>query len=108
MDGQELRQRRGAPGYRVTKLPYKVRVYLNNQVLIPASLVRVLGISGLKYAVITISYNGVPITIKGVKLLRTKHTDSRQFTIPREVREAYGIRPGDEVEILDIKPFRLT
>ena len=108
MNGQELRQRHGAPGYRVTKLPYKVRVYLNNQVLIPASLVRVLGISGLKYAVITISYNGVPITIKGVKLLRTKHTDSRQFTIPREVREAYGIKPLDEIEILDIKPFRLT
>ena len=108
MDEQELGQRHGAPSYRVTKLPYKVRVYLNNQVLIPASLVRVLGISGLKYAVITISYNGVSITIKGVKLLRTKHTDSRQFTIPREVREAYGIKPLDEIEILDIKPFRLT
>ncbi|GAB6943841.1 AbrB/MazE/SpoVT family DNA-binding domain-containing protein [Vulcanisaeta sp. JCM 14467] len=108
MCGQELRQGRGAPGYRVTKLPYKVRVYLNNQVLIPASLVRVLGISGLKYAVITISYNGVPITIKGVKLLRTKHTNSRQFTIPREVRETYGIKPGDEIEIIDIKPFKPT
>ncbi|MGC9179587.1 MAG: AbrB/MazE/SpoVT family DNA-binding domain-containing protein [Vulcanisaeta sp.] len=108
MDGQELRQRRGAPGYRVTKLPYRVRVYLNNQVLIPANLVRVLGISGLKYAVITVSYNGILITVKGVKLLRTRHTDSRQFTIPREVRETYGIRPGDEIEIIDIKPFRLS
>ncbi|MCG2880237.1 MAG: AbrB/MazE/SpoVT family DNA-binding domain-containing protein, partial [Vulcanisaeta sp.] len=35
------------------------------------------------------------------------HTDSRQFTIPREVREKYGIKPGDEVEILDIRPYRL-
>ncbi|WP_054853496.1 AbrB/MazE/SpoVT family DNA-binding domain-containing protein [Vulcanisaeta distributa] len=108
MNAQGLRQRRGSPGYRVTRLPYRVKVYLNNQVLIPASLVRVLGISGLKYAVVTISYNGVPITIKGVKLLRTKHTDSRQFTIPRDVREAYGIRPGDEVEIIDIKPFKFS
>ncbi len=107
MDGQELRQRRGAPGYRVIKLPYRVRVYLNNQVLIPASLVRALGISGLRYAIITISYNGVQITLRGVKLLRTRHTDSRQFTIPKDVREAYGIRPGDEVEIIDIKPFKL-
>ncbi len=100
-------RRRGAPGIRVTRLPYRVRVYLNNQVLIPASLVRALGISGLRYAVITLSYNGVVITLNGVKLLRTKHTDSRQFTIPREVREKYGIKPGDEVEILDIRPYRL-
>ncbi len=107
MNGQGLKQRRGAPGYRVTKLPYRVRVYLNNQVLIPANLVRVLGISGLKYVVITILYNGVSITVKGVKLLRTRHTDSRQFTIPRKVRETYGIRPGDEIEIMDIKPFRV-
>ncbi|MCG2864218.1 MAG: AbrB/MazE/SpoVT family DNA-binding domain-containing protein [Vulcanisaeta sp.] len=106
MDSQVLR-RRGAPGIRVTRLPYRVRVYLNNQVLIPASLVRALGISGLRYAVITLSYNGVVITLNGVKLLRTKHTDSRQFTIPREVREKYGIKPGDEVEILDIRPYRL-
>ncbi len=102
-----MRQRRGAPGLRVTKLPYKVRVYLNNQVLIPASLVRILGIANLKYAVITFSYSNILITVKGVKLLRTKHTDSRQFTIPRDVREAYGIKPGDEIEIIDIKPFRL-
>ncbi|BDR91914.1 AbrB/MazE/SpoVT family DNA-binding domain-containing protein [Vulcanisaeta souniana] len=108
MHGQELRQGRGAPGYGVTKLPYKVRVYLNNQVLIPASLVRALGISGLKYAVITVSYNGIPITVKGVKLLRTRHTDSRQFTVPRKVRETYGIRPGDEIEIIEIKPFRFS
>jgi AbrB family looped-hinge helix DNA binding protein len=47
------------------------------------------------------------VKLRGVKLLRTKHTDSRQFTIPREVREAYGIKPGDEVEIINIEPFRL-
>jgi AbrB family looped-hinge helix DNA binding protein len=106
MDSRVLRKR-GAPGIRVTKLPYKVRVYLNNQVLIPASLVRILGISGLRYAVITVAYNGVVVKLRGIKLLRTKHTDSRQFTIPREVREAYGIKPGDEVEIINIEPFRL-
>ncbi|MCG2894867.1 MAG: AbrB/MazE/SpoVT family DNA-binding domain-containing protein, partial [Vulcanisaeta sp.] len=33
-----------------------------------------------------------------------RHTASRQFTIPREVREEYGIRPLDEVEILEVKP----
>jgi SpoVT / AbrB like domain. len=44
-------------------------------------------------------------TIRGVRLLRTRHTDSRQFTIPKEVREKYGIKPGDYIEILSITPL---
>ncbi len=40
-------------------------------------------------------------------LLRTRHTASRQFTIPREVRERYGIMPLDDVEILNITPIRI-
>ena len=38
-----------------------------------------------------------------VVLLRTRHTASRQFIIPREIREKYGIRPLDEIEIIDMK-----
>ncbi|MFB6469712.1 MAG: AbrB/MazE/SpoVT family DNA-binding domain-containing protein [Vulcanisaeta sp. AZ3] len=91
-------------GLRIYKLPYRVRIYINNQVLIPASLVRTLNVANLRYATITFAHNGATITIEGIKLLRTRHTDSRQFTIPREVREAYGIEPRDEIEIIDIKP----
>jgi bifunctional DNA-binding transcriptional regulator/antitoxin component of YhaV-PrlF toxin-antitoxin module len=88
----------------VTSLPYKARVYINNQVLIPASLVRALGIGHATYADITIRYGDIVTVIKHAKLLRTRHTFARQFIIPREVREAVGIRPLDEVVILGIKP----
>jgi bifunctional DNA-binding transcriptional regulator/antitoxin component of YhaV-PrlF toxin-antitoxin module len=39
-----------------------------------------------------------------VKLLRNRRAVSRQFTIPREVREEYGVGPLDEVEIVQVKP----
>lgn len=91
-------------GFMITELPYKIRVYSNYQVLIPASLVRTLNIANLRYADITIRFNGQLIQIKGARLLRTRHTDSRQFTIPKEVREAHGIRQGDVVEVVSIKP----
>ena len=96
--------RRGAPGFNITTLPYRVRVYQNYQVLIPASLARALGITRLKYATVTIRYGDNVEVLKNVKLLRTRHTDSRQFTIPKEVREKIGIKAGDYVEVLSIKP----
>ncbi len=95
--------RRGAKGYDISTLPYRVRVYVNNQVLIPAKLVRTLGISNWRYADIVIRYNEQLIIIKNARLLRTRHTDSRQFTIPKEIREKYGIKPGDEIEVVDIR-----
>ncbi len=95
--------RRGAKGYNITSLPYKVRVYCNNQVLIPAKLVRTLGITNWKYADIVIKHGENVIVIKNAKLLRTRHTDSRQFTIPKHIREQYGIKPGDEIEVLEIR-----
>jgi bifunctional DNA-binding transcriptional regulator/antitoxin component of YhaV-PrlF toxin-antitoxin module len=91
----------------VTDLPYRTKIYINNQVLLPASLVRSLGIEGAEYADVIIRFNDKLIEIRDVKLLRTRHTASRQFTIPREVREEYGIRPLDEVEILEVKPRRV-
>ncbi len=42
--------------------------------------------------------------MRNVLLLRTRHTASRQFTIPREAREKFGIRPLDEVEVIAIRP----
>ncbi len=90
--------------FNVTSLPYRARVYISNQVLIPASLVRALGIEDVAYADITIRHGDVVTVLKRVRLLRTGRTASRQFTIPREVREKYGIKPLDEVVILDIKP----
>ena len=85
-------------------LPFKTKVYINNQVLLPASLIRTLGIEGAKYADVVIKYGDKVIEVRNAKLLRTKHTSARQFTIPREVREKYGVRPLDEVEIVQVKP----
>ncbi|MFP3310642.1 MAG: AbrB/MazE/SpoVT family DNA-binding domain-containing protein [Caldivirga sp.] len=98
-------RRRGAVGFLVTSLPYRVKVYSNFQVLIPASLVRALEITNLRYVNVTFRYNDARETIRGVRLLRTRHTDSRQFTIPKEVREKHGIKPGDYIEILSITPL---
>ncbi len=98
--------RKGARGYNIDALPYRIRVYSNNQVLIPAKLVRALGIAGLKYADIVISFRGGQVLLRNVKLLRTRRTDSRQFTIPKEVREKLGIKPGDEIEVLEIRRAR--
>ncbi|GGI86364.1 AbrB/MazE/SpoVT family DNA-binding domain-containing protein [Vulcanisaeta souniana] len=99
----ELMVRRGARGFNVTSMPYEARVYINNQVLVPASLSRALGINHYRNAIITIEYNGFRTQFR-VKLLRTRNTDSRQFTIPRSVREAYGIKPLDTVRVVSIEP----
>jgi len=88
----------------VNGLPFKTKVYINNQVLLPASLIKTLGIEGAKYADVVIKYGDKVIEVRNAKLLRTKHTSARQFTIPREVREKYGVRPLDEVEIVQVKP----
>jgi len=88
----------------VNGLPFKTRVYINNQVLLPANLVRALGIEGADYADVVIKYGDKVIEVRNAKLLRTKHTSARQFTIPREVREEYGVGPLDEVEIVQVKP----
>ena len=34
--------------------------------------------------------------------MRTRLTTSRQLTIQRDTRKTYGIKPLDEVEVLDI------
>ncbi|MCC6059292.1 MAG: AbrB/MazE/SpoVT family DNA-binding domain-containing protein [Thermofilum sp.] len=95
--------RRGSRGLPIDALPYKVRIYSNNQVLVPARLVRKLGIQNLRYAVVRIRIQGSEYTLH-VKLLRTKYTDSRQFTIPKEIREKHGLSANSEVEILEIRP----
>lgn len=84
------------------ELPYEAYVYLNNQVLIPASLVRLLKLQEARSALITIEYEGVEFELR-VKLLKTRRTDSRQFTIPREVREKYGITPGSRIKVKKIE-----
>ncbi len=88
----------------VDELPYRTKIYVNSQVLLPASLVRALGFEWARYADVTIRHGDDTIVINNTKLLRTRHTASRQFTIPREIREKYGIKPLDEIEILAIKP----
>ncbi len=95
--------KRGMKGFNIEKLPYTIRVYSNYQVLIPARLVRKLNIQKYKFAKIKLRINNETIEINA-RLLRTRFTDSRQFTIPKEIRERFNIKPGDHVEILDIKP----
>ena len=90
----------------VNGLPFKTRVYINNQVLLPASLIKTLGIEGADYADVIIKYGDKVIEVRNAKLLRTRRTASRQFTIPREVREEYGVGPLDDVEIVQVKPKR--
>lgn len=87
-----------------TKIPYETKVYLNNQVLIPASLVRALGLQDARAARVTLEYKDQEISID-VKLLKTRHTDSRQFTIPKSSREKYGILPGSLIKIKRIEPL---
>lgn len=96
------RRRRGIRGFNITSLPYEVKVYMNNQVLIPAQLVRSLGIQGAERARVTLEFKGERATVE-VKLLRTKYTDSRQFTIPKEVRLRLGLKPGDIIKVLKIE-----
>ncbi|ADN49806.1 AbrB/MazE/SpoVT family DNA-binding domain-containing protein [Vulcanisaeta distributa] len=94
----------GRKGLPVNELPYTIKVYINNQVLVPANLVRSLGLDKVKYVSVIMEYNGYKIEVDNVKLLRTRHTASRQFTIPKEIREKYGIRPFDNVTIHMIIP----
>ena len=94
----------GRKGLPIETLPYAVKVYINNQVLVPAGIVRKLGLERTKYAYVVLEYNNQKIELTNVRLLGTRHTDSRQFTIPREVREKYGIKPLDTVIIHIIRP----
>ncbi len=89
----------------VKGVPYEAKVYLNNQVLIPASLVRALGLQEARVARITLEYEGQELTID-VRLLKTRHTDSRQFTIPKSARDKYGILPGAVVKVIKIEAVR--
>ena len=88
----------------VDGLPYRARVYINNQVLVPAVVVRGLGMGRVRHAWVIIRYRGFEVGFKTL-LLGHRGTCSRQFTIPRWVRERYGIRPLDEVEVLTVKPL---
>jgi len=98
------KKRRGVKGFDITKLPYKIKMYMNNQILIPARLVRALGIGDAEKAKITIKYKNKQVEIEA-KLLKTRYTDSRQFTIPKPVREELKLIPGEEIEIINIKPL---
>lgn len=86
-------------------LPYEARVYINNQVLIPASLVKALDLREARKARVTLEHAGTELTVE-VKLLRTRHTDSRQFTIPKSARDRYGILPGSIVRVRSIEPVQ--
>lgn len=97
--------KRGMKGLNIERLPYRIKVYSNNQVLIPAKLIRRLGAQDAKEADVVLKIGENSIRIH-VRLLRTKHTDSRQFTIPKNIREKYKILPGEEVEIVEIRPTR--
>lgn len=80
---------------------------MNNQVLIPARVVKCLGIKDVEYADVVIKYGNEVIELSGVKLLRSVRGGggaSRQFTIPRDVRERFGIQALDTVEVISVRP----
>ncbi|MGC8542585.1 MAG: AbrB/MazE/SpoVT family DNA-binding domain-containing protein [Vulcanisaeta sp.] len=85
-------------------LPFRTRVYINNQIFIPASVIRALGLSDINHVDVVIRHGGRAVRIFGVKLLSNGRGFSRQFTIPKQVRERYGIMPLDEIEVVEIKP----
>ncbi|MGC9178854.1 MAG: AbrB/MazE/SpoVT family DNA-binding domain-containing protein [Vulcanisaeta sp.] len=85
-------------------LPFRTRVYINNQIFIPANVIKALGLEGVNYADVVIKHGSKIIRIAGVKLLSNGRGFSRQFTIPKQVRERYGIMPLDEIEVVEIKP----
>ena len=99
--------KRGMKGFNIESLPYTIRVYSNYQVLIPARLVRKLGIQKYKFAKIKIKIGDNTVVITA-RLLRTRFTDSRQFTVPKEIRSKYGIKPGERITILEIEPVSKT
>ena len=86
-------------------LPYDSKLYTNGQVLIPARLIRSLGIEGTTYAFLKIMHKGNEISLDRVKLLRTRHTASRQFTIPKDIRLQFDMKPGDTITLLEIRPL---
>ncbi len=92
-------------GIKAGSLPYRTRVYINNQVLIPSSIIKSLGIEKSLFVNVIIRHGSSVIRINGVKLLRNRRALSRQFTIPREIREAFNIMPLDEIEIIHIEPI---
>ena len=99
------KRKRGVKGLNIKNLPYEVKVYMNNQVLIPAQLTRALKLTDAVYSKIKFEYNNQTYDIE-VKLLRTKYTDSRQFTIPKEIRTRIGLLPGKKIKILDIRKIK--
>jgi bifunctional DNA-binding transcriptional regulator/antitoxin component of YhaV-PrlF toxin-antitoxin module len=96
------RAEEGAPQERAEPYLYEARVYLNNQVLIPAKVVRALRLRRARVACITLEYNGVEIVFNAA-LLKTRRTDARLFTIPISIREKYGIAPGARVKVKKIE-----
>ena len=86
-------------------LPYEAKVYINNQVLIPAHIVKTLDLREVKRARVKLEYEGQEVVVE-VKLLRTRHTDSRQFTIPKSARDKFGIAPGSVVRVKSIEPIQ--
>ncbi len=99
-------KKRGSKGIEVTTLPYETKVYTNNQVLIPAQLIRSLDLRNVIKARITIEYKDRVVTFEA-RLLKMRSTDSRQFTIPKSVRENIGINPEDAIKILKIEKLAL-
>mgnify|MGYP001770814368 CR=1 FL=1 len=84
-------------------LPFETVVYATGQVPIPARIARELGLEPWDYADVTIEFNGMRVRLGRVRLVRT-HAFSRRFTIPKEVRDFYGIKPFTSVRVVEVRP----
>lgn len=95
---------RGVEGLNIVELPYEVKLYGNGQLLIPAKLVRALNLSESRYILVTIRASRGEATFRA-KLLKTRKTYSRQFTVPKQLRDELDIREGDVVSVISLVPL---
>jgi len=95
-------KKRGSKGFNVISLPYETKIYTNNQVLLPARLVRKLRLKSITKARITIEYKGKIATFEA-RLISMRKTDSRQFTIPKDIREGLNLDPASTIKIVNIE-----
>ncbi len=97
-------KRRGVEGLNIVELPYEVKLYGNGQLLIPAKLVKALNIAESRYILVTIRSSRGEATFKA-KLLKTRKTHSRQFTVPKQLRDELNIKGGDVVSVIRLVPL---
>jgi bifunctional DNA-binding transcriptional regulator/antitoxin component of YhaV-PrlF toxin-antitoxin module len=98
--------RSGAPSAPTARLPLEARVWVNGQLLLPAGLVRGLGLEGARRAFVVVERGGaMEAFIAPLVKPSSSETAARIVTIPKSVRERLGLSPfGGEVTVRRVEP----